>query len=208
MNQTNFQLLLDDIIENIKVSQITPSLLLHACCAPCSSYVLEYLSRYFNITVLFYNPNIFPEEEYVKRELEIDKFVRKFNDDSVVATSHTINIIRGNYNRTEFHDAVKGFEDEKEGGLRCHRCYELRMREAAAMAAKLHCDYFTTTLTLSPLKNAQKINEIGKKLSEEFKVKYLFSDFKKREGYKRSIELSKQYKLYRQNYCGCEYSMK
>ena len=194
----NYQKKLDDIINTIGTG--SPSLLLHACCAPCSSYVLEYLSQYFSITVFFYNPNISPESEYRKRTLELVRLIHE------MPTKKPISFLEGNYEPERFYAMVKGLENLPEGGDRCVKCYELRMREAAEVA-KLHgFDFFTTTLSISPHKNAQKLNEIGKMLENEFHVKYLYADFKKKEGYKRSIVLSKQYELYRQDYCGCIFS--
>ena len=168
MNVINYQKELDKTIVSLQKEGRVPKLLLHSCCAPCSSYVLEYLSEYFEITVFYYNPNIYPESEYTKRILE----------------------------------------DVKEGGARCFKCYALRLRETAQMAKKAGYDYFTTTLSISPMKNAAKLNEIGLAAQKEFGVKYLQSDFKKKNGYKRSIELSKEYGLYRQDYCGCEFSQR
>lgn len=200
MNKINYQKELEKELNNIRNKNDTPNLLLHVCCAPCSSYVLEYLTDYFNITVLFYNPNIDGENEYLHRAEELKRFVRekKFKN--------SIDVIIHQYNPNEFYDAVKGFEDCAEGGSRCFQCYRLRLEKTASMALRDKYDYFTTTLSISPLKNADKLNEIGKQLSEKYNVPYLYSDFKKKNGYKRSIELSKEYNLYRQNYCGCEFS--
>ncbi len=192
----NYQKELDKVISALDGKK--PSLLLHACCAPCSSYVLEYLSGYFNITLFFYNPNITYSEEYEKRVNELKHLVRSMNLD--------IDIIEGVYEPERFYEMSKGLEKGPEGGERCFKCYELRLREAAVKAKEAGFEYFTTTLSISPLKNAAKLNEIGRMLSEEYGVAYLFSDFKKRNGYKRSIELSREYDLYRQDYCGCIYS--
>lgn len=200
MNKINYQKVLDKLIENIESEGITPSLLLHSCCAPCSSYVLEYLSEYFSITVLYYNPNIFPEKEYEYRIEEQQKLI------NLMPAKNKINFIRTGYEPQKFYEAVKGYEHIREGGERCFKCYELRLREAAEYALKGNFDYFTTTLSISPLKNAEKLNEIGKMLEVECGVKYLCSDFKKKNGYKRSVELSAEYGLYRQNYCGCVFS--
>lgn len=197
---TNYRKELDKLIEKNKKEGITPSLLLHACCAPCSSYCLEYLSDYFKITVFFYNPNISPESEYAHRVSEEKRLI------SSLAVKNKIDFIEGEFNPSDFYDAVKGFEDVKEGGERCFRCYRLRLEETAKLAGRLGFDYFTTTLTISPLKNAAKINEIGEELAEKYGVRHLPSDFKKKEGYKRSLELSKQFSLYRQDYCGCAFS--
>lgn len=173
---------------------------MHSCCAPCSSYVLEYLSKYFNITVFYYNPNIFPEEEYRKRVHEITRLV------DTMEFVHPVKLIEGRYDPQEFFQMAKGLEEVPEGGERCFKCYRLRMEEAARMAVEGGYDYFTTTLTISPLKNAAKLNEIGEELAGIYHVPHLPSDFKKKNGYKRSIELSREYDLYRQNYCGCVYS--
>lgn len=199
MNKRNYQRELEQLISNIEPGHI-PKLLLHACCAPCSSYCLEYLSQYFSITVLFYNPNISPANEYQKRVDEIKRLI------SELPAQNKISLIEGRYLPEEFYNSVKGLELEPEGGKRCHVCYELRLKEAAITAKKLGFDYFTTTLSISPLKDAEKLNEIGRKLSDEYGVSYLYSDFKKKNGYKRSIELSKEYNLYRQNFCGCVFS--
>ncbi len=200
MNQRNYQKELDKTIENIKAEGRVPRLLLHSCCAPCSSYVLEYLSKYFEITVFFYNPNIFPPEEYEKRVEEERRLIRQ------MPFSHEVKMIAGEYEPGEFYHIAKGYEDVPEGGERCFRCYELRLKNAAQMAFEGGFDYFTTTLSISPLKSAGKLNEIGEKVGKDWGVAYLNSDFKKRDGYKRSIELSKEYGLYRQDYCGCTYS--
>lgn len=184
-------------------------LFLHSCCAPCSSYVLEYLRPFFRITVFYYNPNITMEEEYQKRVAEQKRLIEAFNRQlrpGGAADAYPIEVIEGDYDKTLFFDSVKGLEHCKEGGERCFVCYELRLRETAIWARQAGADYFTTTLTISPLKNAPKINEIGDALAEEYGISFLPSDFKKKEGYKRSIELSKEYDLYRQNYCGCIYS--
>ena len=178
-----------------------PSLLLHSCCAPCSSYVMEYLSNYFEITIFYYNPNIYPESEYTKRILEQQTLIAKMK------TQHPIAFMAGSYDKDRFYEMARGMEHLKEGGERCFRCYELRLRESAEVAKKCGFDYFGTTLSISPLKNASRLNEIGIRLSKEYGVAYLPSDFKKKNGYKRSIELSKKYGLYRQDYCGCEFSV-
>ena len=180
------------------------TLFLHSCCAPCSSYVLEYLRPFFRITVFYYNPNITEDVEYEKRVEEQKRLIREFNQKKDDA--YPIAIVEGEYQKESFFESVKGLEKCKEGGERCFVCYELRLRETARQAKERKADYFTTTLTISPLKNAVKINEIGERLSKEWGVAFLPSDFKKRDGYKRSIELSKEYDLYRQDYCGCIYS--
>ena len=195
----NYQNELDGILGKIPPDR-PKRLFLHSCCAPCSSYVLEYLSRYFQITDFYYNPNISPKEEYEYRSRELERLIREMH------TVWPVDLISAPYEPDLFFEAVKGFEKEPEGGERCFICYGLRMREAARMAAEGGYDYFTTTLSVSPLKNAQKINEIGEKLALEYGVAHLPSDFKKRNGYLRSIELSKEHSLYRQDYCGCVFS--
>ena len=194
----NYQLKLEEILKENKDK--TPKLLLHSCCAPCSSYVLEYLTNYFEITILFYNPNITIEEEYLKRLNEIKKLVE------TIPHKNKIEVVEGRYNPQEFLDIAKGLEDLKEGGERCFKCYRLRQEEAAKYAKENNYDFFTTTLSISPHKNADKLNEIGEELSSIYQVNYLYADFKKKGGYQRSIELSKEYDLYRQDYCGCIYS--
>lgn len=198
--ERNYQKELEKLIYNLEKEKKVPTLLLHSCCAPCSSYVLEYLSDFFSITVFYYNPNIFPEEEFVKRIREQEMLIAK------LPTRHKISFVAGAYDSDKFYAMAKGLEMVPEGGERCFKCYELRLREAAEIAKKKGFDYFTTTLSISPLKNAKKLNEIGERLAEEYGVKYLNSDFKKKNGYKRSTELSKEYGLYRQDYCGCVYS--
>jgi predicted adenine nucleotide alpha hydrolase (AANH) superfamily ATPase len=200
MNKINYQKELDALIENLVKEDKIPTLLLHSCCAPCSSYVLEYLSQYFKITIFFYNPNIYPLEEYSRRVEEQKRFI------SELKVKNKIEFIEGKYDTESFYEMARGLEEEKEGGIRCFKCYELRLKEAAIIAKNIGFDYFTTTLSISPHKDAHKLNEIGKKISEEYDVNYLYSDFKKKEGYKRSIELSKEYNLYRQDYCGCVFS--
>ncbi len=194
----NYQRKLDALLENIPENP--PKLLLHCCCAPCSSYVLEYLSRFFEITCFFYNPNISPAEEYEKRAEELRRLIEEQPHDNFV------NLIVEKYNPEEFLTAVKGFENIKEGGERCFKCYRLRLEAAAKYAKEYNFDYFCSTLSISPLKNAQKLNEIGEELSKIYNVAYLPNDFKKNDGYKRSIELSAEYNLYRQDYCGCVFS--
>ena len=196
----NYQKEMEKIIKNLEKTGEVPTLLLHSCCAPCSSYVLEYLSNYFSITVFYYNPNIFPEEEFEKRTKEQEMLIEK------LPVKHKISFIAGNYDSEKFYAMAKGFEQVPEGGERCFKCFELRLRESAELARKGGFDYFTTTLSISPLKNAKKLNEIGELLAEEYGIRYLNSDFKKKNGYKRSTELSREYGLYRQDYCGCVYS--
>ena len=199
MQKINYQRELDKLIETLDG---TPRLLLHSCCAPCSSYCLEYLSRYFEITVLYYDPNIYPEEEFLKRAEEVRRLISK------MSFKNPVSLVVDYYDPDEFFNAVKGFEKTPEGGERCFVCYRLRLERAARYAAENGFDYFCSTLSISPLKNAQKLNEIGAELSEIYKVSNLPNDFKKKGGYLRSIELSRKYGLYRQNYCGCVYSEK
>lgn len=199
MQRINYQKKLDAMLKTLGE---TPKLLLHACCAPCSSYCLEYLSRYFEITVLYYNPNISPEEEFKKRAEEEKRLI------SEMPVKNPVTLVVDDYEPDEFFSAVKGLENAPEGGERCFVCYRLRLERAARYAKEHGFDYFCSTLSISPLKNAQKLNEIGTELSEIYKVPSLPNDFKKKGGYLRSIELSREHGLYRQNYCGCVFSKK
>ena len=202
MNKPNYhQKMLEMIKEHCSKEEVK-KLLLHSCCAPCSSYCLELLSEYFEVTVFYYNPNIYPPEEYTMRVAEQDRFVAEF------PAKHKITFVEGTYDTDKFYAMAKGMENLKEGGERCFACYELRLRESVEYAKANGFDFFTTTLSISPLKNAQKLNEIGAKLEEEYGIKYLYSDFKKQNGYKRSTEISNEYDMYRQYYCGCVYSKK
>lgn len=196
----NYQLKMEEIIHSIDSDKV-PKLLLQACCAPCSSYVIELLSNYFQITILYYNPNIYPFSEYEKRLGEVRKLIKLING------KNPINIMEVDYDSASFDSISKGLENEKEGGIRCHKCYYLRMEKTAKLAKEYNYDFFTTTLSISPYKTAQVLNRIGEVLEEKYHVRYLYADFKKKEGYKRSIELSKQFNLYRQEYCGCKYSI-
>lgn len=200
MNNINYQKELDKIIDKLSVNNESARLLLHGCCAPCSSYCLVYLSEYFDITVLFYNPNINSETEYRKRAEELKRFINN------VQFSKKVDYIELDYMSEDFYDTVKGMEKCKEGGERCFSCYKLRLEKTAELAMDNNYDYFCTTLSISPLKNAAKINEIGYELQDKYGVKWLPSDFKKKNGFKKSVELSEQYNLYRQNYCGCVFS--
>ena len=200
MNQVNYQKQLEEIIAKHEKAGEVPTLLLHSCCAPCSSYCLEYLSNYFRITVFYYNPNIYPEEEYIKRVEEQRHFIER------LPVKHKIEFVEGAFEKDRFYETVKGYEDCKEGGERCFLCYELRLAETAKLAKQMGMDYFTTTLSISPLKNSSKLNEIGEKVGQQYKVAHLSSDFKKKNGYKRSVELSNEYEMYRQYYCGCVFS--
>lgn len=199
MNE-NYQKILEKELEKIQKSNKTPNLLLHSCCGPCSSYVIEYLTKYFNITILYYNPNISPQEEYEKRKEEQIKLI------NIIPKTNKVNIIDCDYDNDKYEKIIKGLEKEPERGKRCTKCFNLRLEKTAEIASKNNYDYFGTTLTVSPYKNAKLLNEIGAELEKKYKIKYLYSDFKKKNGYKRSIELSNKYKLYRQNYCGCIYS--
>lgn len=200
MEKVNYQIVLDKKIEEISKLEKRPRLLLHSCCAPCSSSVLEYLNRYFSITLYYYNPNISPKAEFEKRFSELEKFC------SLAGYGDDVRVLRGSYEAELFESLAKGLENEAEGGSRCEKCYRLRIEKTAQTARAEGFDYFTTTLSVSPHKNAQKLNRIGKEAAEQYKVEYLFADFKKKDGYKRSCELSREYGLYRQNYCGCKYS--
>ena len=198
----NYQKELDNIIEKNEKSGTVPTLMLHVCCAPCSSYCLEYLSQFFRITVFYYNPNIHPIEEYEQRVNEVKRLI------SEMTFKHPVDFIEGRNDPTEFYEAVRGYEKEKEAGKRCFICYRQRLYETALIGKEKGFDYFTTTLSISPLKNAEKINEIGLEIENELGIKHLPSDFKKKNGDKRSIELSKEHNLYRQIYCGCVFSLK
>ena len=194
----NYQKKLDTELE--KIRDTMPKLLLHSCCAPCSSYVIEYLSKHFNITVFYYNPNIQPKEEYEKRKAEQKRLL------TLTDYGNSIEFFDHDYDGDIYETAVKGMESEPEGGIRCTTCFEIRLNKTAEIAGEIYADYFTTTLTVSPHKNAPLINEIGSAAGAHCGVKYLLSDFKKKSGYLRSIELAKKHELYRQNYCGCSYS--
>lgn len=216
MNKRNYQKELERILEQLEKQMATggadngsesvPTLFLHSCCAPCSSYVLKYLRPHFAITVFYYNPNISEQEEYGKRVEEQKRLIAVYNETAGRDGAHPIKIVEGDYAPEEFFKVAAPYKDCPEGGERCFLCYELRLRRTAELAAEGGYNYFGTTLTISPLKNAEKLNEIGFALAEEFGVKWLPSDFKKKEGYKQSIELSARYGLYRQDYCGCAYS--
>lgn len=197
MNQTNYQLQLEKILNEVDKKK-RPSLLLHCCCAPCSSYVLEYLSPYFDITALFYNPNIYPQDEYSLRLSELKRLINEVHPD--------VKLLNGAYDADEFLKASAGLEKEAEGGVRCKNCFNLRLEHTAKTAKQNGYDYFTTTLTISPHKDAKTINSIGSKLGEKYAVNFLTADFKKKGGYIRSIELCRKYNIYRQNYCGCIFS--
>ncbi len=194
----NYQKELDSIIDELQKEGKRPTLLMHACCAPCSSYCVEYLSKFFDITLYFYNPNIESDEEFEKRYAEFKKIVDRFN----------IKVVKETYNPDEFYSSVKGYEDCKEGGDRCTICYRLRLQKSLEYAEANNYDYFCSTLSISPYKNAEKLNTIGEEISKGSKVKYLINDFKKKGGYLRSTELSKEMDLYRQDYCGCIYSIR
>ena len=201
MNKRNYQKELDRLIGQYQKEGRTPSVLLHVCCAPCSSYCLEYLSEFFDITVYYYNPNITKPEEYAYRLSEEKRYIALRTD-----FRHPVGMTESEYDPKVFFEAVKGLEKEPEGGARCEKCFRLRLEATAKKAKELGVDCFTTTLTISPLKNAALLNEIGEEMGERYGVMWLPSDFKKKEGYKRSIVLSHEYDLYRQNYCGCVFS--
>lgn len=198
MNKINYQKELDKITDSLNGD--VPKLFLHSCCAPCSSYTLEYLSNYFDITVYYFNPNISPKAEFDKRYAEQKRLIE------ALPSKHPIKLLCGEYDYNDFLKIAKGYEDVPEGGERCFRCYRMRLESTAKLAKEQGFDYFCTTLSISPLKNSQKINEIGYEVAEKYGIKWLPSDFKKKEGYKRSIELSREYQLYRQNFCGCVFS--
>lgn len=201
MNKINYQKVMEKIIDETCIKEKRmPKLLLHSCCGPCSTYCIQVLSEYFDVTVFYYNPNIYPPEEYRLRADEQNRFISEF------PTRNPVKFVEGAYDTDRFYAMAKGLEKVEEGGERCFKCYELRLRESAEYAKNNGFDFFTTTLSISPLKNADKLNEIGQKLSEEYGVSYLFSDFKKKEGYKISTQLSAEYGMYRQNYCGCVFS--
>lgn len=198
--KVNYQLELERVLRRLAMEEMRPRLMLHSCCAPCSSYVLEYLNPVFDIDLLYYNPNIAPPEEFEKRVAEQARLV------SALPHQGQIEVIRGEYRPEVFYEAVRGHEDDPEGGERCAICFRLRLEATARMAAQRGSDYFTTTLSISPLKDAQRLNAIGFELAEVYGVPWLPSDFKKKNGYRRSCELSAQYGLYRQDYCGCVFS--
>ena len=204
MNKRNYQRELEKIIDEIPAGQ-RPRLLLHSCCAPCSSYVIEYLSRYFDICLYYYNPNISPENEYIKRSEELKRLVGSMD------TEGAVEVKVAPYEPEEFYSMARGLEREPEGGARCMGCYELRLRKTARYMLSVEgteeaYDFFATTLSISPLKNAEALNSIGEAVAREYGLRYLVSDFKKKNGYKRSVELSEKYGLYRQDYCGCVFS--
>ena len=199
--KTNYSKQTEQIFEEIKDKQPKPKFLLQSCCVPCSSYVLTYLTKHFDIYLYYYNPNVYPAEEYFKR-LETQKQLLES-----IPHDNLVQLVDCNYNHDEFLAVAKGLEKEKEGGARCAKCFMLRLEKTAQKAKELGCDFFGTTLTVSPHKNAQALNNIGLQLQQKYGVRFLLSDFKKKEGYKQSIELSKKYNLYRQEYCGCEFAM-
>ncbi len=198
--KVNYQVILDKELKNIERNGKIPVLLLHVCCAPCSSYVLEYLNKYFRILIYFYNPNISPSKEYEYRLNEVKRLVEE------MPLQNPVEIIEGKYEPEIFYNLAKGLEAEPERGERCRKCISQRLKQAAYAAKELNADYFTTTLTISPHKDSAFINSAGREISLDTGIPYLFSDFKKRNGYKRSIQLSAEYNLYRQNFCGCIYS--
>ena len=195
MNKINYNLKMQEIISSLTGR---PKLLLHSCCGPCSTSVIQRLKNSFDITVVYYNPNIYPKEEYLHRKSEQLRLLKELN----------INFLDCDYNEQEFYKSIKGLEEEKEGGARCSKCFYLRLEKTAFFAEKNGFEFFGTTLTVSPHKNEQIINKIGENLQQKYKINYLFADFKKENGYLNSIKLAKQYNLYRQDYCGCEFSLK
>lgn len=199
-NNVNFQQKLDEKLADIIDRQTVPNLLLHVCCAPCSSYVLEYLANYFRISLFFYNPNIAPKEEFDKRAIELERFLKEF------PVKYPVKMEIGEYRPEEFYAMAKGMEQEPEGGERCYHCYEQRLERTAKKCKEDGYDFYTTTLSISPYKNAVWLNEIGEQMAQKYGVDYLYSDFKKKNGYQRSIQLSAEYRLYRQDYCGCVFS--
>ncbi|MGO3752293.1 MAG: epoxyqueuosine reductase QueH [Peptoniphilaceae bacterium] len=201
MNKINYNLKMENIIKNLDKDK-EYKLLLHSCCAPCSSAVLERLSKYFKITILYYNPNIDTSIEFERRVKEQEYLIKNID------LEDRIEIMVIGYNSKEYYDFIEGHEDEVEGGKRCELCFELRLEKTAEIAKELGFDFFTTTLSISPHKNSKILNEVGEKAANKYEIDYLYSDFKKKEGYKRSIELSEKYDLYRQDYCGCEFSKK
>jgi len=200
MNKINYQKKLEEKIEIIKKEGQVPSLLLHSCCGPCSSYCIEFLSNYFNVTVFYYNPNIYPDEEYLMRVKEQQRFIEAFS------TKYPVNFIEGDFDKDRYYHLVKGFENEPERGARCEICFNMRLMETAKKAKDINADYFSTTLTISPLKDANLLNSIGEDIGKKLGINWLPSDFKKNNGYKRSTEISKEYNMYRQDYCGCVFS--
>lgn len=200
MNKVNYQLKMEEIIRDNCRDGRVPTVLLHSCCAPCSSYCIECLAQYFAVTVFYDNPNIYPEEEYRMRVKEQKRFIGEF------PTKHPVAFIEGSYEPARFYEMARGMEELPEGDRRCYACYELRLRDTAKQAKAGGFDYFTTTLSISPMKNAAWLNEIGQRLGQEYGVSYLYSDFKKKNGYKRSTEISREYEMYRQYYCGCVFS--
>ena len=196
MEKINYDKKLENIINELEHK---PKLLLHSCCGPCSSYVINYLKDYFDITILYYNPNIEPKEEYEKRKKEQLRLISEIK-------LNNVDFYDMDYDNETYKELVEEYTQDKEGGIRCHKCYELRLNKTADIAKNNGYEYFGTTLTVSPYKNAQVLNELGEKLGEIYNLRWLYSDFKKKEGYKKSIEISQKYNLYRQNYCGCLYS--
>jgi hypothetical protein len=199
-NGCNYQKVMEELIQENCGEGALPRLLLHSCCGPCSTYCIATLAEYFSVTVFYYNPNIYPPEEYQMRAREQERFIREF------PTKYPVQFVEGAYDTERFYEMARGMEQLPEGHERCFACYELRLREAAEYAAGHGFDFLTTTLSISPLKNAAKLNEIGQKIESEYPVRYLYSDFKKKDGYKKSTELSREYGMYRQYYCGCLFS--
>ncbi len=200
MEKRNFSLEMDRVIATHEKNNEVPTLLLHSCCAPCSTAVLTCLTNHFSVTVYYYNPNIYPDAEYEKRAEEQRKLIEK------LPSKHPVKFILGEFEKDKFYEAVRGLEDSGEGGARCKECFTLRLTKTAELAKNMGFDYFTTTLSVSPLKNAQLLNALGEEIGQKYGISYLPSDFKKKDGYKKSVELSREYGLYRQDYCGCLFS--
>lgn len=196
----NYQKLCEEEISKASAGERVPSVLLHSCCAPCSSYCIEYLSQYYRVTVFYYNPNIYPDSEYYHRVKEQQEFINRF------PAKYPVGFIEGDFDTQEFYKAAKGLEQEPERGARCTECFKLRLGRTAEVASEKRFDYFTSTLTISPMKDAALLNQIGSEMGEVHGVKWLPSDFKKKNGYLRSCELSREYGIYRQDYCGCVFS--
>lgn len=200
MDHINYQRKLEEFLDELVANKQIPRLMLHSCCAPCSSYCIEYLSQYFEITVFYYNPNIFPDEEYYLRVKEQQRFINEF------PTKNKVSFIEGDFDKDRFYEIAKGLEDTPEKGPRCLKCYELRLRKTAEVARQEGLDYFATTLTISPQKDSSVLNNIGYAVAEDLGINYLATDFKKKNGYLRSCEISREYDMYRQDYCGCVFS--
>lgn len=210
MNKINYHKKLEEIVKQNSKTGTVPTVLLHSCCAPCSSYCIEYLSQFFEVTVFYYNPNIYPDEEYYHRVKEQQRFIEEYYKNAIDngRKIYPVYFIEGDYEKDKFYDIAHGLEHEPEKGKRCHKCYELRLVKTAELAKDKGFDYFCTTLSISPLKDSTVLNEIGERIADDMGVRWLYSDFKKNQGYLRSCEISKEYNMYRQDYCGCVYSVR